>query len=186
MPFVGVWGAPRPRITPSTTLVCPIWPRFPPNLPFASEEFWGVTMERRGSTRDQGSRWVGCPRVLRYQPQPFDATVGPSGRTVYHTVRAQWPRLAAGRPGSSPSPWHGKVVGSAMTAVRKLGRVCLRAHGPWGHCHAICWCVGSSMAAHHHTLDHSCVPDLAPFSAKFATCERGVWGCGDGTAGFHA
>ena len=128
---------------------------------------------------------VGCPRILRYQPQPFDATVGPSGRTVYHTARAQWPRLAAGRPGSSPSPWHGKVVGSAMTAVRTLGRVCLRAHGPWGHCHAICWCVGSSVAA-YHTLDHSCVPDLAPFSAKFATCERGVLGCGDGTAGFHA
>ena len=43
---------------------------------------------------------VGCPRILRYQPQPFDATVCPSGRTVYHTARAQWlrPAVLAGFP----------------------------------------------------------------------------------------
>ena len=72
-----------------------------------------------------------------------------------------------------------------MTAVHMLGWVCLCAHGPWGHCNAICRCVGPSVAA-HHTLDHSRAPDFGLISAKFATCERGVLGGGDGTGAFHA
>ena len=59
------------------------------------------------------------------------------------------PRLATGRPGSSPSPWHGKVDVSASAAVNMLGRVCLCAPGPWGHCKAIRRRVGGFMAVHH-------------------------------------
>ena len=96
------------------------------------------------------------------------------------------PRLATGRPGtSSPSPRHGKVDVSARAAVHMLGRVCLCAPGPWGHCKAICRCVGSSTAV-HHTLDHSRAPDFGPFSAKFATSEQGFLVCGDGTGRIDA
>ena len=95
------------------------------------------------------------------------------------------PRLATGRPGSSPSPWHGKVDVSARAAVHMLGRVCLCAPGPWGHCKAICRCVGSSTAV-HHTLDHSRAPDFGPFFAKFATSKRGFLVCGDGTGRIDA
>ena len=75
---------------------------------------------------------------------------------------------------------HGKVDVSARAAVHMLGRVCLCAPGPWGHCKAICRCVGASTAV-HHTLDHSRAPDFGPFSAKFAASERGFLVCGDGT-----
>ena len=141
-PFVGVWGASGPCITPSNLprvldLGC-----FAPNLALPSWGFWCVAMERGGSTHDEGS-FAGCPRTPLDLPWAFDAGAGPSYCMAHRCVSSADPKLVTGRPGSSPSPWHGKVIGSAMTTVRMLGRVCLRAHGPWGHCHAICWCVGS-------------------------------------------
>ena len=126
-------------------------------------------------------------RVLLDAPGPHLTSHGHLMRTwvppiAWCTIacRLQAPKLVTGRAGSSPSPWHGKVDVSARAAVHMLGRVCLCAPGPWGHCKAICRCVGSSTDV-HHTLDHSLAPDFGPFSAKFATCERGFWGCGNGT-----
>ena len=98
----------------------------------------------------------GCPRIPPDLLQPSYASVGPSYCMAHHTVRAlrSGPRLATGRPGSLPCPWHGKVDVSARAAVHMPGRVCLCAHVPWGHYKAICWGVGGFTAV-HRTLDHS-------------------------------
>ena len=116
-----------------------------------------------------------------------EAGVGLSDRMAHHTAyrSAVAPRLATGRPGSLPSPWHGKVAGSAMTAVHMPGRVWPGAHDPWGHCKAIRRRVGGFMAV-HHTLKPPARAGFGLLCTKFGTSELGFLVCGDGTGGFHA
>ena len=124
-PFAGVWGAPRPRITPSTLICVPDFgPQFRPICHFQAGVFgvwrWndGVACVLKGIG--------GCPRIPPDLPRPLYASVGPSYCMAHHTVRAPWPKIVAtGRPGSLPSPWHAKVDVLAMAAVRMRRWVCL-------------------------------------------------------------
>ena len=132
-------------------------------------------------THDQGS-CCGCPRTphLTYGGRCNRMRLWVSLRSKGASYRAgsvarDW---LTGRPGSWPSPWHGKVVGSAMAGSTHVGTglpAC-----PWtlgtlqGHL-SVC---GVLRTAVHHTLDHSRAPDFGLISAKskFATSERGVLG----------
>ena len=83
-PFVGVWGASWPCITPSNLprvldLGC-----FAPNLALPSWGFWCVAMERGVPRVMEGL--AGCPRTPLDLPWAFDAGVGPSYCMAHHRV----------------------------------------------------------------------------------------------------
>ena len=130
------------------------------------------------STRD-GRVVAGCPRIpLDLCHGRCEAGVGLSDRMAHHTAyrSAVAPRLATGRPGSLPSPWHGKVDESARAAVNMLGRVWLCAHGSLGTLQGHLSVCGTLSRPCTTPSNHSCVPDFGPFSAKFATSELRVFG----------
>ena len=161
-----------------------------PNLALPSWGFWCVAMERGGSTHAMEGSCLDAPGSHLTCHGRFDAGVGPSDCMVHRTAyRLQAPKLVTGRPGSLPSPWHGKVAGSArthaMTAVHMPGRVWPGAHDPWGHCKAIRRRVGGFMAV-HHTLKPPARAGFGLLCTKFGTSELGFLVCGDGTGGFHA
>ena len=131
----------------------------------------------------------GCPRTPHSQPRPSDATVGPSDRTVHHTVRAQWPEIGwwPSRKLAFPMAREGGWVGHGSSTHVGTGLpVC-----PWTlgtlQCHlSVCGAL-RGRASHPRPLARAPDFDFGLISsAKFATCERGVLGCGCGTGAFHA
>ena len=105
--------------------------------------------------------------------------MGLSDRMVHRTARSQWPEIGdrPSRKFAFPMAREGGCVGQGGSTHVGAGLpVC-----PWtlgtlqGHLS-----VRGVSTAVHHTLDHSWAPDFGPFSAKFATSERGFLVCGDG------
>ena len=130
---------------------------------------------------------AGCPRTPLGLPWAFDAGVGPSYCMVHHRVSSAVAKIGDRPCPKLAFPWHGKVAGSATTAVHMPGRVWPGADDPWGHCKAIRRRVGvGGFMAVHHTLKPPARAGFWLLCTKFGTSERGFLVCGDGTGGLHA